>query len=575
MLLAAGPAFALSFTLFFFGPLDLAYLSRTDITYSPLEILPVTALVIGIVFLALLLAASGPGGKLHAFLVSIYTGGSLATYIQGAFLNPDLGTLDGHTVIWTQLSTAMLVNLAVWFFILLVPHLIHYFSNRAWRRFVMLASAALIIMQGVSLSVKMIDQKKIDRENAGRYYLSKENLFHPGKQKNVVIFLLDTVSNKDIERITDAYPDILYQFRDFTRFDNANTRFMYTVPSVIDCLTSYDPEFTNFDVISHLEEAWKNPKAQAFYSELKSAGFQTNLFVPANLISVRSSDLLSYASNLKEYGSDISINRTALQNLFKLSFYRYLPIAAKPFFNLYTDDINQVITNPNALVDQWDFVKQIMDTDLVPGDSDNVFSFYYLHGTHTPFTLNARGLIEGSIERQYQTNAIEQGAGFLNLLGLYMWRMKEKGIYDDSVIIVLADHGSTAGNFFYDPQPIFWIKPPNQRQEAMEITHAPITIQTGLIPTIADILGFSAYDYGETVFDVEDKPVERWTRIYSYDENYPAAENNRNNVIYEYHYEGNREDLIEAFRGDDVKIYPMSKNIFDFLELISVEPDEI
>ena len=61
--LSAGPAIALSFMLFFFGPLDLAYLSRDDITYSPLEIVPVTALIMFIFFLILLLAAAVPGGK--------------------------------------------------------------------------------------------------------------------------------------------------------------------------------------------------------------------------------------------------------------------------------------------------------------------------------------------------------------------------------------------------------------------------------------------------------------------------------------------------------------------------------
>lgn len=565
--LSAGPAFALSFMLFFFGPLDLAYLSRDDITYSPLEIVPVTALIMLISFLVLLLAAAIPGGKIHADLVSAYTGFSIALYIQGAFLNPDLGTLDGHLIDWTSLSRKMLINLALWFFILLIPYLIHYFSNRSWRRFVTLVSVILILMQAVSLTTKLIDQMHIDRENADDYFFSEENMFHLGKEKNVVIFLLDTISNKDIDQITEAYPDILYQFRDFTRFDNANTRFMYTVPSVLEILTSFDPDDPVFDLYDHIDRAWKNPEADAFYSALREAGFQTNLYVSKNYITNNLGELRPYLSNIIEYSSDVNINRTALLNLYKLSLFRYLPIAAKPFFVIYTDDINQIISNPNAYVNQWDFVKKIYNTDLETGPEDNVFSFYYLQGTHRPFTLNERGEITGDYSKLNVTNAVDQGAGFLNLVGHYLWRMKTLDIYDDAVIIILADHGSTAGNYFYDPQPIFWIKSPHQQQSSMVVTHAPITTQTQMLPTIADILGFTNFDYGDTVFDVKDEPAERWTRIYAHNGNYPEiGPNGQSNVVYEYHYTGDREDLIEAFRGEDMVIYPMTKNLIYMLE---------
>ena len=563
LFLAAGPTFTFSFTLFFFGPLDLAYLSRNDITYSALDILPYTALIMGIVFLILLLAAAVPGGQIHAFLVSLFTGCNIALYVQGAFLNPDLGTLDGHTVNWPGFSSVMLGNLALWFIILLIPHLIHGFSNRIWRRFTVFISIVLVLMQGVSLETKLFDQIKIDRENHNTAYISKENMFRLGKKQNVIIFLLDTVSDKDIERTVKEYPDILYQFRDFTRFDNANSRFLYTVPSVVDSLTAYDPIDDVFDLQDHMEKTWKNPEAVSFYTDLREKGFQTNLYIQKNIITTGNLNELSpFLSNILEYGDDIRINRSAFLNLFKLSFYRYLPIAAKPFFSLYTDDINQIIISPNALVDQWDFVREIMDADLEIGESDNVFSYYYLQGSHRPYTLNDRGYIEGDYSKLHVTNDIQQTAGFLNMLGLYMWRMKTKEIYDDSTIIIMADHGSTAGNYYYDSQPIFWIKPPHQIREEMEINHAPITTQTQLLPTIAGILGLSGYDYGDSVFDIKDEPIERWTRIYAYDSNFPTTGTNKtNNVIYEYHYVGGSEELVESFRNGNMKIYPMTKTL--------------
>ena len=164
LLLALFPSIGISFTLFFFGPLDLTYISRNYISYSPFSILPLTGLIMAVVVIVLLLAASVPGGKIHAFMVSAYTGLLLAFYIQGAFLNLNFGTLDGHAVNWPSFSTAMLVNAAVWFFILLIPHLLHYLNRKVWRTFVMLVPAVMILMQAVSLGIKLTDQMKYDRQ---------------------------------------------------------------------------------------------------------------------------------------------------------------------------------------------------------------------------------------------------------------------------------------------------------------------------------------------------------------------------------------------------------------------------
>ena len=125
ILLAFLPSLALSFTILFFGPLDLVYISQNYVAYSPLKILPIMAGVMCGAFLLLLLPASVIGGSIHAFLVSLYTGIALASYLQGALLNPNFGTLDGHTVNWVDFSGLMARNLLIWVLIILVPFFIN------------------------------------------------------------------------------------------------------------------------------------------------------------------------------------------------------------------------------------------------------------------------------------------------------------------------------------------------------------------------------------------------------------------------------------------------------------------
>ena len=224
LLLSLGPALAVSFTLFFYGPLDLAYISRDYVAYTAADLLRPAGLIAVVIFLILLAAAAVPGGEIHRFLVSAYTGAALALYIQGMFLNPDLGTLDGHVINWTSYSTLMVIDLAVWAAILLLPFLIRHFSVSGWRFFAVLIPAALVIMQGASLTGTLIKEAQTGQERSASRYLSAEDMFSIGRERNIIVFLLDTVSNQDIADMTAKYPEALAPFHDFTRFDNANTR---------------------------------------------------------------------------------------------------------------------------------------------------------------------------------------------------------------------------------------------------------------------------------------------------------------------------------------------------------------
>ena len=114
-------AFALSFTLFFFGPLDLTYISRTYICCTILDLAPFCCVFWLITFAVLFFPAALIGGKIHSFLVSAYCGLAIGFYIQGNYLNIDLGVLDGDTVTWQNYGDNALMNYAVWFLILLIP----------------------------------------------------------------------------------------------------------------------------------------------------------------------------------------------------------------------------------------------------------------------------------------------------------------------------------------------------------------------------------------------------------------------------------------------------------------------
>lgn len=559
LLLAFAPSLALSFTLLFFGPLDLSCISRDEITYSALDILPATGLVTGTAFLLLLLIAAIPGGKIHAFLVSLYTGLSLAVYLQGAFLNPNLGTLDGRTINWSSFSGLMLVNLAVWFVFLLIPHLVHYFSNRVWRRFVTLITAALVLMQAVSLTQKLLQQAQIDHQRSASYYLSAEDMFAIGQEKNIAVFLLDTTSNTDLDDMFAAYPERLSEFRDFTRYDNANTHYMYTIPSLISLLTGQEWDCENVSIRDYMNEAWHSPEAMEFYRTLQDQDYVHNFYM---LLAEAANDpavLKESFSNLRSSAKDTVINRQALVKLFKLSFYRYFPLALKPFFVIYTTELNGLVSAQDALINEWDFVARMSENAVHTGSSKNAFHFYYLAGTHKPYRMDARGrLIHSDAAPEFLTNYAEkeeQLSGFFYLINDYMRQLKEMGLYEETGIIILADHGNNE-IADADHQPIYLVKRPGERRDAMETNSAPITIQERFLSEVI------AMADGSPIPDLPDEKTERWTRAYAFDEALPPLPGAAYNVMREYRYSGGGDELIEAWQNGDYRTHPMLDSIY-------------
>lgn len=560
LLLAVLPTLAFSFTLFFFGPLDLSYVSRSYLNYSPLDILPATALIMAAVFAFLLLAASVPGGILHAFLVSVYTGLSMGMYIQGAFLNPNFGTLDGHSVNWPSFSGMMLINLVIWFAILLIPHLIHYFSNRVWRSFVMLICAAMVLMQAVSLGVKLADQAKTDRGRADSYYLSTEKMFQAGSGKNITVFLLDTTSSSDLLAMLEKYPDALYPFRDFTWYSNANSRYMFTVPSLVSLLTGQEWDCEHVSVQDYMNGAWKSDKAASFYGKLQDRGFIRNFYMLLPEAAKDPGVLNGIFSNLMLTGKDKSIDTQALLKLYKLSFYRYFPLMMKPFFVIYTTDISNVVTTRDAMKGEWDFVSGMNTESLTVGQDQNVFSFFYLQGSHRPYRIDERGrLISSELAPEYLTNYSEledQIAGFFYLIGDYLRQLKELGLYDETGVIILADHGNNSESSA-DHQPIYLIKMPGSSYPEMKTVSSPITTQECFLADIMAMIGENSPDWGIPSSRISGEPTERWTRVYAKDSAYPSLDGSAYNVMRIYRYTGDRDELIQQWMSGNYETVPM------------------
>ena len=162
----------------------------------------------------------------------------------------------------------------------------------------------------------------------------------------------------------------------------------------------------------------------------------------------------------------------------------------------------------------------------------NQFKFYHLKGTHVPH-VTTRDFVDISWEDmpgggQGTEAMVESGRGLLVLVDAFLNELKEKGVYDNSVVIVMADHG---GDYKYEYDwrrecPLFIVKGVNERHK-LEVNDKP----------------FSFYDLQDV-----------WKKLLS-------GEDGRNMDVYT---EGNRRIFRQYWWEGDLKYSSYGSDIIEF-----------
>lgn len=154
-----------------------------------------------------------------------------------------------------------------------------------------------------------------------------------------------------------------------------------------------------------------------------------------------------------------------------------------------------------------------------------VFKFFHLMTTHAPFVVNQDCAYAGRVLPRVRETVTWQSACSLAFVVPLLERMKEAGIYDSSLIVIMADHGGHIPPHRYRPghfvqgdktyelppellglaTPLLAIKPPGTVRPFT--TSSALTSTTDLAATIDDLLGLDADLPGLSLFDGNRSPV--------------------------------------------------------------------
>lgn len=345
-------------------------------------------------------------------------------YIQGNFMTKDLPALDGSEINWGAYTGDNLITLVVCLF--LTAGVLFAHKKLGLERLVIYAagvSLAVFVMLTSSLVTTSVQNDIFKSKN--NLVSTSEKLNFASSDKNFFIFMVDSQSATEFTQIISAREQFRHAFDDFTYFPDTLSAYAYTRDSVPFVLSG---------------ELNKNEKEFGDYSHDALNG--SPLFKELDR---RGYDIYLYDGELAWYGEkDFNIkNNPGFNNItvrfgeffaqeMRYVWFKYLPYAFKKATKIEYLDFTRC-------VDMFDWRNDTMYSEFknikISKTSGKQFRFIHAEGAHVPLDMNE------NMERIEYGTYLQKTAATAKLIAAFIERLKENGVYDDSVIVIMSDHG--------------------------------------------------------------------------------------------------------------------------------------
>ena len=431
VLISLPVCFFFTFTVLLYGPLSIYLPNSEEIWFRMIEIwkiiLPVSAIAM-IMFAAFFYFLPD---KLQKWFLALLFGGSLAFYVQGNLINKSYGTgvMDGTMVDWSQYRTYGIWNTLLWAACILLPVILTLILRKSdkMKKILIAASLFLTAIQIPAMVVQLINYQP--NTNA-KLSIKKENLFDLSEKENVIMIMLDTVDEKYYNQFLKDEPEFTEELTGFVHYKNVLTsgaRTMIAVPAMF----SGHPYTRDIPYSEYLQQVWGGENA---FSVMAEQGYDVRVYSETFVFS---EDAAEYISNYKMDGGKVGSYKVLLKKIYKMDLYKFFPHFLKRFAWFDTSEFNSArkMTGEYNMNDPR-FIERFRESGFNTEDTaDKVFVMYHLRGAHPIYNLDRNG------ERVESSTLKDQVAGCFTLVKEMLQNLRDLGLYDNSTIIILADHG--------------------------------------------------------------------------------------------------------------------------------------
>ncbi len=448
-----------------FAPLETFFTNESEFWFTITQLLSVL-LIVYVLFVAIFLGIGVLIGKskrkieIYSFLLS----SMLYFYIQGNFVPRNYGVLDGKKIDWDSYTVYGIVSilLLIFFFVLWIFAIIKLKNNIVRHGKNICIYIALI--QIITLSTLFIQNNILQDNQKKDIVVTDEGCFNLSKNQNIVIFVLDAFDSSYLNDVLksdvgDDYREIL---SDFTYYPDTLGGYPTTKASMPLILTGVRYE-NDIPYSDYIEGAYKNNE---IYSTLRENNYSVGIYTEPLYFSAENEDYINITRGnyaIDNYGMFI-------KEIYKLVAFNYMPHQLKRFFFTTTADFDELKKADNNQsifsLDTEDFYKDMSNKEIIL-DDERAFRLYHIDGVHPPYTFGENMDSQSGMEY----DVYDEVYGNIFLIQEYIKKLKEKNIYDDTTIIIMADHGQIGRN----QNPIFMIKNTNEIHDSLQISDAKMS----------------------------------------------------------------------------------------------------
>lgn len=479
---------------------------------------PVFACVSLVLFLVLVFLPQGISRRLIAVTLALV----FLLYVQGNFFLWGYGLFDGSDIEWEKFQRVAIIEILVWSGLLIAALLR---SDFLYRRFY-LCTGALAFVQIAGIAADSFSVDTLWKEKGE--FNSDIDFYNFSSERNVVVIVLDAFQSTAFERIVDSTPEYAENLGGFTFFSDALANFKTTKMAIPAILTGaiYD---NTYPVWKYFKES---VKGKTLPDVLARSGFRSHVLTYMWFCGLFLDSLCTHPMEQIE-GDARRVRRLESIRLADLALFRYLPDIAKR--KIYDDHTwllwSRLVESPGTRNNNRDqrYAIELIDNFERFSTVDQErprFKFIHFILPHEPLTLSADcSRRKGRISNNDPDHYLTQAECALRLTTRLLEKMKELGVYDNSVIAIAGDHGMGVGIRFTDVVgpgtlqnverafPLLLVKPA-YASGALKTSSVPASL-SDLPRTISDLLGVESNFQGESIFDLNPE-IERERRYYDY-----------------------------------------------------------
>lgn len=250
--------------------------------------------------------------------------------------------------------------------------------------------------------------------------------------------------------------------------------------------------------------------------DIYNAEYSVGLYTSRRYISSTITDQLCNYTQYQQY----CLVWDTVNLMIKCSKYQIAPFGLKSKNWYTTDQITDLATDDGftkwVTYDDIPFHTALSTTGLSIDESFTSigsFKFYHMNGAHMPYLMTKNFTYT---DRDDYDALLSQAKGSMKIVFEYIEQLKALDMYDNTTIIITADHGE---NYLYDPgkvsilenlkmnktsNPILLVKNAHQTWEGVKQNSAPVSPTEVVADIVAAINPQAAVNYGSTLEDIEE-----------------------------------------------------------------------